>query len=69
MIIRLKKTGKSVIVILTHGAPVPSPAYDEVDAVISAGYTGQGVYMHDEVCNYEQFICFCSGLQKLAMQC
>ena len=28
--------------VVTHGAPVPSPAYSEVDAVISAGYTGQG---------------------------
>ena len=25
-----------------HGAPVPSPVYSEVDAVISAGYMGQG---------------------------
>ena len=39
---RLKKTNKPVLVVLTHGAPVPSPAYSEVDAVISAGYTGQG---------------------------
>ena len=39
---RLKKTKKPVIVVVTHGAPVPSPAYSEVDAVISAGYTGQG---------------------------
>ena len=39
---RLKKTNKPVIVVLSHGAPVPSPAYSEVDAVISAGYTGQG---------------------------
>ena len=31
-----------MIVVLSHGAPVPSPAYSEVDAVISAGYTGQG---------------------------
>ena len=38
----LKKTNKPVIVVVTHGAPVPSPAYSEVDAVISAGYTGQG---------------------------
>lgn len=38
----MKKTGKTVIVILTHGAPAPSPVYSEVDAVISAGYTGQG---------------------------
>ena len=39
---RLKKTGKPVIVVLAHGAPVPSPVYSQVDAVISAGYTGQG---------------------------
>ena len=39
---RLKKTGKPVIVVLTHGAPVPSSVYSEVDAVLSAGYTGQG---------------------------
>ena len=41
-IFRLKKTNKPVVVVVTHGAPVPSPAYSEVDAVISAGYTGQG---------------------------
>ena len=35
-----------VIVVLFHGAPVPSPVYDEVDAVVSAGYTGQGVYTY-----------------------
>ena len=40
--VRLKKTSKPVVVVLTHGAPIPSLVYSEVDAVISAGYTGQG---------------------------
>ena len=25
-----------------HGTPVPSPVYEQVDGIISAGYTGQG---------------------------
>ena len=42
VVCRLQKTGKPVVVVLAHGAPVPSPIYSEVDAVLSAGYTGQG---------------------------
>ena len=52
IICRLKKTGKPVIVVLTHGAPVPSPVYSEVDAVVSAGYTGQGNALQT-LCLYE----------------
>ena len=31
-----------VVVVLMHGAPVVSSVYGKVDAVVSAGYTGQG---------------------------
>ena len=41
-----------VVVVVMHGAPVVSSVYGKVDAVVSAGYTGQGgdsccdVYFH-----------------------
>lgn len=31
-----------MITILFHGAPVVSSAYDKLDAILSAGYGGQG---------------------------
>ena len=37
----LKQSNPKVIVVLMHGAPVVSPVYSQVDAVISAGYAGQ----------------------------
>ena len=39
---RLVSSGKPVIVVLYHGAPVISPAYRDVDALLSVGYGGQG---------------------------
>ena len=62
----LKKTNKPVIVVVTHGAPVPSPAYSEVDAVISAGYTGQG---HKITITKKMVVISLSILQRLVMQC
>ncbi len=38
----LLETGKLVVVVVMHGAPVPTPVYSKVHAVISAGCTGQG---------------------------
>ena len=39
---RLVSSGKPVIVVLYHGAPVISPVYQDVDALLSIGYGGQG---------------------------
>ena len=39
---RLVSSGKPVIVVLYHGAPVISPVYQDVDALLSVGYGGQG---------------------------
>ena len=39
---RLLSIGKPVVVILYHGAPVVTPVYDQVDSLLSVGYTGQG---------------------------
>jgi len=41
LISMLAGTGKMVVVVLMHGAPVVSSVYGKVDAVVSAGYTGQ----------------------------
>ena len=40
---RLVEVGKPVVVVLTHGAPVVSSEYEKVNALLSAGYAGQGV--------------------------
>ncbi|CAI8024072.1 Probable exo-1,4-beta-xylosidase xlnD [Geodia barretti] len=41
LITMLVQVGKPVVVVLTHGAPVVSPVYASVNAVLSAGYAGQ----------------------------
>ena len=68
----MKKTGKAVIVIVMHGAPVPSSVYSEVDALVSAGYTGQGKFKNWPLiklasikCDIVPFI----QIQKVVMQC
>ena len=37
------------MVVLTHGAPAVSSVYSQVDAVLSAGYAGQGWYFMSHI--------------------
>lgn len=67
---RLVEVGKPVVVVLTHGAPVVSSVYAKVNALLSAGYAGQGI-IYNFMCMYTRTVCnVCPFIivQRLEMQ-